>query len=153
MFHSVYLALGTNLGNKNQNLENGLKLIAERIGTLSAVSSIYETEPWGFDSPNSFLNMAVKIETELYPFDLLNKTKELEYELGRTQKTTQNYQDRIIDVDIILYDDLILQSEQLILPHPLFHQRDFVLKPLIEITPDLIHPVFGKAISELKKSF
>ena len=153
MFHSVYLALGTNLGNKNQNLENVLKLIAERIGTLSAVSSIYETEPWGFNSPNSFLNMAVKIETELYPFDLLNKTKELEYELGRVQKTTQNYQDRIIDIDIILYDDLILQSEQLILPHPLFHQRDFVLKPLIEITPDLIHPVFGKAISELKKSF
>ena len=151
MFYSVYLALGTNLGNKNQNLENVLKLIAERTGTLSAVSSIYETEPWGFNSPNSFLNRVVKIETELYPFDLLNETKKLEQELGRTQKTTRNYQDRIIDIDIILYGDLILQSEQLILPHPFFHQRDFVLKPLIEIAPDLIHPVFGKTITELNE--
>ncbi|MCC8146519.1 MAG: 2-amino-4-hydroxy-6-hydroxymethyldihydropteridine diphosphokinase [Bacteroidales bacterium] len=135
--HIVFLALGTNLGNKKQNLDKAMDLIAERIGSLSAISSVYETEPWGFESENSFLNNVVKVETRLLPFELLSVTQEIEKELGRTAKTTQRYQDRIIDIDILFYDDLILQSDELVLPHPFFRERDFVLKPLLEIAPEL----------------
>jgi len=135
--HTVYLALGTNLGKKNQNLLIAISLIAERIGILSAISSVYETAPWGFESNNSFLNQVVKVETDLLPLDLLKKTQELEKEMGRTQKSNNSYQDRIIDIDIILYDDLSFESKELTLPHPLYKKRDFVLKPLIEIAPHL----------------
>lgn len=136
--HTTYLALGTNLADKKRNLENAIQLIAERIGTLSAISSIYETEPWGFQSENLFLNQVVKVETQLLPFQLLSITKEIEKELGRNSKNTIYYQDRIIDIDIILYDKLLLQSEELILPHPLFQTREFVMKPLLEISPDIV---------------
>ncbi|MDH8701805.1 2-amino-4-hydroxy-6-hydroxymethyldihydropteridine diphosphokinase [Dysgonomonadaceae bacterium PH5-43] len=131
--HTVYLSLGTNLGNKQSNLDNAINLIAERVGTLSAISSVYETEAWGFQSENSFLNMAVKVETKLTPFEILSATKEIEKELGRTEKTSTAYQDRVIDIDIIFYDNLLLQSEELKIPHPLYKERDFVTKPLNEI--------------------
>lgn len=140
--HIVYLSLGSNLGDRKKNLENVINLIAERIGNLSAISSIYETEPWGFKSENSFLNMVVKLETQLSPLQLLADTKKIEIEMGRKEKNTKEYKDRIIDIDIILYDDLILKSKELTLPHPLFHEREFVLSPLLEIAPKLIHPLF-----------
>lgn len=131
--HIVYLALGTNLGNKQLNLDKAMDLIAERIGTLSAISSVYETESWGYQSTNSFFNMVVKIETTLLPFDLLTMTRKIERDLGRVKKTTNTYQDRIIDIDIIFYDELTLISDELTIPHPLYKERDFVLKPLLEI--------------------
>jgi 2-amino-4-hydroxy-6-hydroxymethyldihydropteridine diphosphokinase len=135
--HTVYLALGANLGDKSLNLLKAIALIAGRIGILSAISSVYETEPWGFESENSFLNMVIKVETGLSPPELLEITEELEKEIGRTEKNTPVYQDRIIDIDIILYDDLVYDSEKLTIPHPLYKERAFVSEPLKEIAPDL----------------
>lgn len=146
---TVYLSLGTNLGNKNINLLKAIALIAERIGIFSAISSVYETEPWGFESDNSFLNMVVSVETTLDPLEILKETQNIEKKIGRTEKSNGSYHDRLIDIDIILYDDLVFQSDKLQLPHPLFHKRQFVLKPLNEIAPELIHPVFNKTISSL----
>ena len=131
--HIVFLALGTNLGDKNINLLIAIAFIAERIGVLSAISSVYESEPWGFNSENSFLNMVVKVETTLLPEDLLHATQAIEKTMGRTQKTETSYQDRVIDIDIILYDDLVYESEELRIPHPLSRQRPFVWTPLTEI--------------------
>ncbi|MDR1682297.1 MAG: 2-amino-4-hydroxy-6-hydroxymethyldihydropteridine diphosphokinase [Candidatus Symbiothrix sp.] len=131
--HIVYLGLGTNLGEKHANLFHALRLIAGRIGVLSALSSVYETEAWGFESPNSFLNMVIKAETALSPLEVLHATQAIEKEMGRTEKTTTAYHDRIIDIDLILYDDLNYQSEELTLPHPYYREREFVWKPLQEI--------------------
>jgi 2-amino-4-hydroxy-6-hydroxymethyldihydropteridine diphosphokinase len=131
--HTVYLALGANLGDKSRNLLTAIALIAERIGVLSAISSVYETEPWGFESENSFLNMVIKIETGLLPLELLHITQELEQEMGRTKNSSPGYQDRIIDIDIIFYDDLIYESEELKLPHPHYKNRRFVTEPLKEL--------------------
>lgn len=144
--HTVYLALGSNLGNKEDNLLTATQLISEEIGTFSAISSMYETKPWGFDSANSFLNSVVCVKTRLNPFELLQKTQELEKKIGRTEKTSHSYKDRIIDIDIILYDDWILKTEELTIPHPLFHQRDFVLKPMAEMASNVKHPTLGKEI-------
>ncbi|MDR1737663.1 MAG: 2-amino-4-hydroxy-6-hydroxymethyldihydropteridine diphosphokinase [Candidatus Symbiothrix sp.] len=130
---TAYLSLGTNLGDKHLNLSLALDLITEKLGALSAVSSIYETLPCGFESPNNFLNMAVKIETPLTPLELLDATQAIERQLGRQTKTTDHYQDRIIDIDIILYEDWIFVSDRLIVPHPKYRERDFVMQPLSEL--------------------
>ncbi|MDL2223218.1 2-amino-4-hydroxy-6-hydroxymethyldihydropteridine diphosphokinase [Bacteroidales bacterium OttesenSCG-928-M11] len=131
---TVYLALGTNLGDKYLNLSIAKELIAERIGNLSAISSIVESEPWGYESNNSFCNMALEVQTELSPEELLNKTQEIEIEMGRTSKSTNStYQDRIIDIDIILYGDISYKSDRLEIPHPLYKERPFVMIPLQEI--------------------
>ena len=149
--HKAYLALGTNLGDKNKNLQTALALIAEKTGVFSAISSVYETKAWGFESENSFLNMVVAINTSLHPLELLKTTQDIEREIGRTEKTNHTYQDRIIDIDIILYDNLIYESEKLKLPHPLFHLRQFVLEPLNEIGANLIHPILQQEIHALWK--
>lgn len=145
----VYLALGTNLGNKPCNLLQAIGWIAGKIGIFSAISSVYETKPWGFESGNDFLNMLVCVETGLPPDEILTITQSIENRIGRTQKTNHSYQDRVIDIDLIVYDNWILQLESLQLPHPLFHQRRFVLEPFNEIAPDFIHPVLHKKVSEL----
>ena len=132
--HKVYLSLGSNLGNKEQNLTSAISEIGRRIGDITAQSAFLETEPWGFDSDHSFLNAAVCVETELSPHDLLHATQQIERDLGRKQKSEQGmYHDRIIDIDILLYDDLHIQTPELTIPHPLMQQRDFVLIPLKEI--------------------
>ena len=145
----AYLALGSNLGNKSKNLKQAIALIAERIGNLSAISSEYETEPWGFESKNTFLNQVVGVETNLTPEELLEETQTIEKKMGRTTKTTHSYSDRIIDVDILFYGNAVMKSEALELPHPFFHQRKFVLDPLNEIAPDFIDPRSGKKIREI----
>jgi 2-amino-4-hydroxy-6-hydroxymethyldihydropteridine diphosphokinase len=144
---TAYLSLGSNLGNKHLNLQKALQLIAEKIGVFSAISSVYETEPWGFESANTFLNMVVAVETDQDPFTVLSVSREIEKEAGRTEKTELTYQDRVIDIDLILFDNLIVRSESLTLPHPRFHQRRFVLEPLNEIAPELIHPVLGESVA------
>ncbi len=145
-----YLSLGSNLGDKKQNLEKSIQLIAEAVGTVSAISSIYETEPWGYESPNSYFNMVIRIETNLSPTQLLSETQDIEKKMGRIKKTSgTSYQDRIIDIDLILYGDLILNTPKLTLPHPRFHERRFVMEPLNEIAPDLVHPVSQKMIKDL----
>ena len=145
----VYLSLGTNLGDKTGNLLQAIICITKEIGILSAISSVYETEPWGYESDNNFLNMAVCAETLLKPEEILTITKSIEKSIGREEKTIDSYRDRLIDIDIIAYDDLIVNLNNLKLPHPLFHDRKFVLEPLNEIVPDFVHPVLQKKISEL----
>lgn len=145
----VYLALGTNIGNKRRNMITAAALLAERAGDVLALSGFYETEPWGFQSENTFLNAALRLETSLSPLELLKATQQIEAEMGRTQKSNGTYHDRIIDIDILLYDDLILQTPELTLPHPLMHERLFVMEPLAEIAPNVIHPVFKKPVISL----
>lgn len=146
----VYVSLGTNLGDKDNNLRTAVRLMQERIGKVISLSSFYETAPWGFQSEHSFLNAAACIETRLSPEQLLLVTQQIERELGRTQKSSGNvYKDRLIDIDLLMYDNLQILSDQLVLPHPLMTERRFVLEPLAEIAPETIHPVTGKTIREL----
>ena len=134
MMHKVYLGLGTNLGDKVWNLQEAIRLIGERVGTVVRQSSFIETAPWGFESENSFLNAAICCETEKTPREVLLLTQQIERELGRkTKSVSGGYADRIIDIDILLYDDLTVDEPDLKIPHPLMHQRDFVMIPLQEI--------------------
>ncbi|GGK14442.1 2-amino-4-hydroxy-6-hydroxymethyldihydropteridine diphosphokinase [Parabacteroides faecis] len=147
----AYLALGTNIGNKRRNMITATALLAERVGDVLALSGFYETEPWGFQSENTFLNAALQLETSLSPLGLLEATQQIEVEMGRTQKSNGTYHDRIIDIDILLYDDLILQTPELTLPHPLMQDRRFVMEPLLEIAPNVVHPVFKKTVVSLMR--
>ena len=139
--HKVYLGLGSNLGDKEGNIRNAISLIGERVGTVLRQSSLIETEPWGFESENTFLNGVILCETTLTPRQLLKATQKIERELGRKKKrishlsppTSRLYKDRSIDIDILLYDDLTLDEPDLKIPHPLMTQRDFVMIPLKEI--------------------
>ena len=146
----VYLGLGTNLGDKEQNLRMSVKKIEERIGNVVSLSAFYATAPWGFSSENSFLNAAVCVETTLLPLQVLEETQRIERELGRTEKSVNGlYADRLIDIDLLLYDDRVMDAERLILPHPLMSERRFVMEPLSEIAPDVVHPVLHKTMKEL----
>mgnify|MGYP001053648373 FL=1 len=146
---SVYLGLGTNIGNKRKNMVTAAALLAERAGDVLSLSSFYETEPWGFDSENTFLNAALELETSCSPMELLRLTQQIEQEMGRTQKSDGSYHDRIIDIDILLYGNEIIHTEELVVPHPLMQQRLFVMPPLAEIAPSLVHPVLQKSMYEL----
>ena len=146
----VYLGLGTNLGDKEQNLRMSIKKIEKRIGNVVSLSAFYATAPWGFSSENSFLNAAVCVETTLLPLQVLEETQRIERELGRTEKSVNGlYADRLIDIDLLLYDDRVMDAEGLILPHPLMTERRFVMEPLSEIAPDVVHPVLHKTMKEL----
>ena len=144
----VYLGLGTNLGDKAANLQAAVKLINEKIGKVTSLSSFYETEPWGFDSKHSFLNAAAEVETVLSPAEVLHLTQYIERELGRTKKSSGGvYSDRLIDIDILLYDQLIIHTPELTLPHPLMTKRDFVMMPQVEHA--LYNPNSGICVSSL----
>ena len=147
----AYLGLGTNVGNKRRNMITAAALLAERVGDVLALSGFYETEPWGFESENFFLNAAVKLKTSFPPLELLQITQQIEKELGRAEKSNGVYHDRIIDIDILLYDDEVLQIPGLTLPHPLMHERKFVMDPLSEIAPFVVHPVLKERIIDLKE--
>ncbi len=147
---TIYLGLGTNIGDKKENLMRAIESLSLALGSCTAQSSFIETAPWGFDSKNSFLNCAVAFETTLTPQQLLDTTEKIERELGRTAKTTnRDYHDRIIDIDILLYGNEAIESPRLTIPHPLMHQRTFVLEPLAEIAPDAVHPIKNKSIEQL----
>ena len=131
---TTYLSLGSNLGDRKQLLHTAINEIAERVGRVEAISSCIETEPVGFDSVHLFLNMAVRVTTELNPYELLKVLKQLERDLGRTRKSHDGvHYDRTIDIDILLYDNLEVNSEELQIPHPRMRERDFVMRPLKEI--------------------
>ena len=147
----VYLALGSNQGDRKALLHQAIDAIDRSLGRVDSISSFIETEPWGFTSPHPFLNTTLLLSTELTPLELLDATQAIERELGRRQKSDQaGYTDRPIDIDLLFYEDLILESSRLTLPHPLLHRRAFVLDPLLEIAPDLLHPILGKTITELR---
>ena len=148
--HRVYLGLGTNLGNREENVARAISLIDERVGQVLRQSTLIETEPWGFESENKFLNGVILVETELTPRQILNTVKTIEWDMGRRplekstiyslkykskvkKKSNSRYTDRPIDIDILLYDDLTVDEPDLKIPHPLMHQRDFVMIPLNEI--------------------
>lgn len=148
----LFLGLGTNLGNKDENLNDALEYINKRVGSINSLSAFYVTEPWGFKSDNSFLNAVCSVETEKSPMQILSITKEIEKEMGRSKKSIDNiYSDRVIDIDILLYDDLILENQDLTIPHPLMTEREFVMRPLAEIAPELIHPKLNKKMKEFLK--
>ena len=148
--HTVYLSLGSNIGNRKRALRDAVDLIGREIGVVEREATAIETEPWGFSSPNMFLNSCVKVLTVLTPRQVLEATQHIERELGRTMKSVDGaYHDRIIDIDILLYGDNIIVSDRLTIPHPLMHKRDFVLEPLAEIAPETQHPVLHKSIKQL----
>lgn len=139
MTHNLFLSLGSNLGDRKANIQQALTLIDERIGSVYKVSSFMETDPVGFCSNNRFLNIACLVHTMMSPLDCLRETQRIEQKLGRTSKSllpdgTIRYHDRTIDIDMLLYDDLHIDTPELILPHPHMQERDFVMTPLNEIT-------------------
>ena len=129
----MYLGLGSNLGDREETIRRAIELIGERVGKVTRQSSLIETEPWGFESENRFLNGVILCETEKTPREVLKETQRIERELGRKKKTKTGYHDRPIDIDILLYDDLQVDEPDLKIPHPLMHERDFVMMPLKEV--------------------
>ena len=138
--HEVYLGLGSNLGDRHALMEKAISLIGERIGKVVRQSSFIETEPWGFESDNRFLNAVILVETEKTPREVLTLTQQIEHEMGKTREhATQRsnpspvYKDRPIDIDILIYDNLHIDESDLKIPHPMMHERDFVMIPLREV--------------------
>ena len=144
---TVYIGIGSNLGDREENCERAIKLLIKNGITVTKRSSMIETEPWGVKEQPKFINMAVELETRLKPDELLHLLKNIEGEVGRS--TTTRWGPRVIDLDILLYNDLIMKTPELEIPHPGIKEREFVLKPLAEIAPGKIHPVLQKAIKDL----
>ena len=147
----VYLSLGSNMGDREGILGLAIEEIGKRIGNVTKVSNKYETEPWGFISENKFLNMALEVKTELSPYEISERVHKIEDDLGRTRtNNATGYEDRVIDIDILMIDNIISEEKDLTLPHPKMHLREFVIFPLCEIAPDIVHPISGVSIEELK---
>ena len=145
--YMVVLLLGANLGDRVQTLQRAADLIAERVGPVVRLSGLYETAPWGITDQPAYLNQVLMVETNLEPEKVLVQTQNIEQELGRVR--LEKWEARVIDIDILYYDQLILQTETLTIPHPYLHQRRFTLIPLAEIAPDFVHPVLQKTTMEL----
>ncbi len=144
--HIVYLALGSNLGNRLANLKQAVAVLSPQM-EVKAKSHVYETPPWGYEDQPRFLNQVIKATTYLEPEPLLKHIKRLEVTLGR--KASFQNGPRLIDIDILFYDDLVLNTASLIIPHPRLHERGFVLLPLMDIDPDLVHPANQKSVREM----
>ncbi len=147
-FHTVYLCLGTNLGDKKENLGRALKLIGNGCGTVIRVSGIYVSGSWGYESNNDFYNQCLELETGFGPEELLKLLLEIEQMMGRARKG-MGYADRVIDIDILFYNSLVLEIDHLHIPHPRIPERMFVLKPMMELDPEFVHPLLQDTISVL----
>ena len=140
------ILLGSNLGDREMLIKSAIDMIGKNCGNVLSYSRIYETEPWGFDAENNFLNQIISIQTDLRPHDLLKELLSIEAILGRKRNEyATTYESRPMDLDILYYDDLIINDNDLILPHPRLHRRRFTLLPLCDIAPDLKHPLFNKS--------
>lgn len=144
---TAYLSIGSNIGDREKNCEEVITLLIKKNIKVIKRSSLYETEPWGVKEQPKFINMAVEVETHLGPEELLRNLKEIEKDLGRGESI--RWGPRVIDLDILFYDNLIINTPELTIPHPAIIERGFVLKPLSEIAPDKEHPIFKKSIKNL----
>ena len=145
---AIYISLGGDLGDPIQQQEKAIKMIGDRIGRVDQRSSFYETEAWGVERKTPFINSAVSVRSDLSPDQVMVALLRIEVELGRI-RDGERYGRRLIDLDLLYYNDRILNSSDLQLPHPRSHLRRFVLEPLVEIAPDFVDPLFGKSISEM----
>ena len=147
---SIFLLLGSNLGDRAATLQSAIRHISERVGFVSLHSSVCETEPWGVADQPAFLNQVLRVETELAPEEVLRIILDIEHELGRVRY--ERWGARVIDIDLLYYSDLVLDTARLTLPHPRLQDRLFTLIPLAEIAPDFIHPVFKMTSAALLES-
>ena len=158
--HSVALLTGSNFRGKEQILHRAAECIACRVGPIARASQIHYSEAWGFHSESEFANQALIVDTSLPPLEVLEQVLAIEQELGRDraeearekEATGERYASRVVDIDIIFYDDYVCESERLTLPHKLMHLRDFVLRPLCEVAPDWRHPRLGKSVEEIQNA-
>ena len=149
--HRAYLLLGSNISPRNDYLNSAKELIEREIGAIHTCSSVYESEPWGFEAEHCFLNEVLAVDTVLSAAELLNVSQRIEKRLGRRRKSDKGYSSRTMDIDILFYDDAVLSLPGLTIPHVQIQKRRFTLLPLVEIAPDFMHPVLGKSCSQLLK--
>tara|TARA_Y100000385_G_C12765241_1_gene496856 strand:- start:103 stop:588 length:486 start_codon:yes stop_codon:yes gene_type:complete len=147
--NTVYLLLGSNLGNSKELFQQATRMLQSTVGLVSKYSSLYESPPWGFQHENNFINQALKITTELPPLEILSCCLSVEQQLGRSRQSSAKYQARTIDIDILLFNTESVNEKDLIIPHKHLHNRRFALLPLTEIGPNQIHPKLDKTISQL----
>ncbi len=147
--NTVFLLLGTNLGDRLHSLDLAIDQIKTRIGEVIKASQIYETEPWGEKDQPAFYNIALELITPLTPAELIDVINNIEKGMGRERSASNKWKERTIDIDILFYDQLIIETENLVIPHPRFHMRKFAIIPMMEIAPEYIHPVLKKDISIL----
>ncbi len=148
--NKVFLHTGSNLGDRKALLEEANRWIGQEIGEIVQSSRIYKTKAWGITEQPDFLNQALEVHTELSPAEVLEKIQEIEKRMGRVREI--KWGERLIDIDILFYNEAIIDSPELTIPHPYLHYRNFVLTPLLEIAPELIHPVFKKTVRELQEA-
>jgi len=147
----IFLSLGSNLGNRLENLEKARKFLADEAGLIVAASAIYETEPWGHHSESTFFNQTLELDTALGPPELLKTVQHIETRCGR-RRSDVKFAARTVDIDILFFNGVQMDSDNLVIPHPLLHMRRFVLIPLADIAPLFIHPVLGITVKELLDS-
>jgi len=147
--NTVFLLLGTNLGERQNSLDLAIDQIKTRIGEVIKTSQIYETEPWGEKDQPAFYNIALEVITSLMPDKLIDVINNIEKSMGRERTASNKWKERTIDIDILFYDNLIIETENLVIPHPRFHMRKFAIIPMMEIAPQYIHPLLKKDISTL----
>lgn len=145
----VYLSLGSNQGDRRVLLDRTINTIAEEVGEIKKISSIYQTEAWGEEQLQPFLNQVIELSTELKPHLVLKKCLLIEKMLGRQRRLSDRYENRLIDIDLLFFDKKQINEEQLTIPHPKLHLRNFVLVPLCEIAPDFVHPLLKKTVREV----